>query len=277
MYKQRVSHDGKKKRDSFYQHQEARKQEKNQMGLLTMDDGIVILGSKHIEDEETIRHLMAIAQYVIQEAQLLAFNSYEEEMNFFCFNSTEVESVGKPLYMQVLFGLPLNILFDPWKSEDFKGNWGSAVKTSAGYNWRLTRPNSNCNGRPTFIRTMITKGSSTQEHGRCGLYVIVDCSGLMTYELVTPLDCNASGEDNKKEKVQKHLLVLVWTLKKLSLPLKKLILVAEESQYLLQTEVEEKEWGTPMKEEEETQASSKTYKTQIASRRRRDLLKLSIR
>ncbi|GKD06810.1 ribonuclease H-like domain-containing protein [Tanacetum coccineum] len=34
-------HNGKKKRDSFYQHQEAGKQEKNQMGLLTMDDGIV--------------------------------------------------------------------------------------------------------------------------------------------------------------------------------------------------------------------------------------------
>ncbi|GJW90578.1 hypothetical protein Tco_0168131 [Tanacetum coccineum] len=33
-------HDGKKKRDSLYQHQEAGKQEKNQMGLLTMDDGI---------------------------------------------------------------------------------------------------------------------------------------------------------------------------------------------------------------------------------------------
>ncbi|GJX45767.1 hypothetical protein Tco_0262443 [Tanacetum coccineum] len=32
------------KRDSFYQHQEAGKQEKNQMGLLTMDDGIVNLG-----------------------------------------------------------------------------------------------------------------------------------------------------------------------------------------------------------------------------------------
>ncbi|GKC81010.1 hypothetical protein Tco_1136727, partial [Tanacetum coccineum] len=34
------THDGKKGRDSFYQHQEAGKQEKNQMGLLTMDDGI---------------------------------------------------------------------------------------------------------------------------------------------------------------------------------------------------------------------------------------------
>ncbi|GJW95825.1 hypothetical protein Tco_0175497 [Tanacetum coccineum] len=34
-----------------------------------------------------------------------------------------------------------------------QGNWGSAVKTSAGYNWRNTSPNSNCNGGPTFIRT----------------------------------------------------------------------------------------------------------------------------
>ncbi|GJV39303.1 putative ribonuclease H-like domain-containing protein [Tanacetum coccineum] len=38
-----------------------------------------------------------------------------------------------------------------------QGNWGSAVKTSASYNWRTTRPNSNCNSGPTFIRTVITK------------------------------------------------------------------------------------------------------------------------
>ncbi|GJU58826.1 putative ribonuclease H-like domain-containing protein [Tanacetum coccineum] len=43
-------------------------------------------------------------------------------------------------------------------SHAVKGNWGSAVKTSASYNWRTTRPNSNCNGGPTFIRTVITKG-----------------------------------------------------------------------------------------------------------------------
>ncbi|GJU16719.1 retrovirus-related pol polyprotein from transposon TNT 1-94 [Tanacetum coccineum] len=32
------THDGKKRKDSFYQHQEAGKQKKNQIGLLTMDD-----------------------------------------------------------------------------------------------------------------------------------------------------------------------------------------------------------------------------------------------
>ncbi|GJX48765.1 ribonuclease H-like domain-containing protein [Tanacetum coccineum] len=46
------THDGKKKRDSFYQYQEAGKQEKNQMLLLTMDDGIVNWG-EHTENEET--------------------------------------------------------------------------------------------------------------------------------------------------------------------------------------------------------------------------------
>ncbi|GKC11148.1 hypothetical protein Tco_1007930, partial [Tanacetum coccineum] len=53
------THDGKKKRDSFYRHQEAVKQEKNQMGLLTMDDGIVNWG-EHTEVKETNDALMAI-------------------------------------------------------------------------------------------------------------------------------------------------------------------------------------------------------------------------
>ncbi|GJS12346.1 hypothetical protein Tco_0369142 [Tanacetum coccineum] len=38
-------------------------------------------------------------------------------------------------------------------SNAVKGNWGSAVKTSAGYNWRNSKPNSNCDSGPTFIRT----------------------------------------------------------------------------------------------------------------------------
>ncbi|GJZ16859.1 ribonuclease H-like domain-containing protein [Tanacetum coccineum] len=32
------------------------------------------------------------------------------------------------------------------------GNWGTTVKTSASYNWRKTRPNSNCNSGYNFIR-----------------------------------------------------------------------------------------------------------------------------
>ncbi|GKA24982.1 ribonuclease H-like domain-containing protein [Tanacetum coccineum] len=52
--------DGKKKRDSIYQNQDAGKQEKNQLGLLTMDDGIVNWG-EHTEEEEINHALMAIS------------------------------------------------------------------------------------------------------------------------------------------------------------------------------------------------------------------------
>ncbi|GJW12734.1 putative reverse transcriptase domain-containing protein [Tanacetum coccineum] len=69
------THDGKKKRDSFYQHQEAGKQEKNQMGLLTMDDGIVNWG-EHTEDEETksCTHVYSVPVLGDQEVQLLAYS-----------------------------------------------------------------------------------------------------------------------------------------------------------------------------------------------------------
>ncbi|GJT06131.1 putative ribonuclease H-like domain-containing protein [Tanacetum coccineum] len=38
-------------------------------------------------------------------------------------------------------------------SHAVKENWGSAVKTSAGYNWRNSKPHSNCDSGPTFFRT----------------------------------------------------------------------------------------------------------------------------
>ncbi|GJQ94736.1 hypothetical protein Tco_0005875 [Tanacetum coccineum] len=39
-----------------------------------------------------------------------------------------------------------------------QGNWGTTVKTTAGYNWRNSKLNSNCDSGPTFIRTMNAKG-----------------------------------------------------------------------------------------------------------------------
>ncbi|GKG48550.1 hypothetical protein Tco_0512697, partial [Tanacetum coccineum] len=54
------TNDGKKKRDSVYQDQAAGKQEKNQMGLLTIDDGVVNWG-EHTEEEETNHALMAFS------------------------------------------------------------------------------------------------------------------------------------------------------------------------------------------------------------------------
>ncbi|GJY25148.1 hypothetical protein Tco_0399874, partial [Tanacetum coccineum] len=43
-------------------------------------------------------------------------------------------------------------------SHAIKENRGSTVKTSAGYNWRNSKPNSNCDSGPTFIRTVNDKG-----------------------------------------------------------------------------------------------------------------------
>ncbi|GJU25304.1 putative ribonuclease H-like domain-containing protein [Tanacetum coccineum] len=119
------THDGKKKRDSFYQHQEAGKQEKNQMGLLTMDDGIVNWG-EHTEAEETNHALMAISssnERLIDSGMSsnskvgLGFEiqsnnevlSYEEEMNFSVFNCSKEDSSGKPVYSRFT------------KTNDFKG------------------------------------------------------------------------------------------------------------------------------------------------------------
>ncbi|GJZ98597.1 putative ribonuclease H-like domain-containing protein [Tanacetum coccineum] len=62
-YTAKGTHDGKKKRDSLYQYQEAGKQEKNQMGLLTIDDGIL----KTLCDEQ-------MNQLGDQEAQILTYS-----------------------------------------------------------------------------------------------------------------------------------------------------------------------------------------------------------
>ncbi|GKB67404.1 hypothetical protein Tco_0928816, partial [Tanacetum coccineum] len=45
--------------------------------------------------------------------------------------------------------------FSPVRTQ---GNWGTAVMTSAGYNWRNTRPISNCNSGSNLVRTIHAKG-----------------------------------------------------------------------------------------------------------------------
>ncbi|GJU77913.1 hypothetical protein Tco_1274983 [Tanacetum coccineum] len=64
------------------------------------------------------------------------------------------------------------------------GNWGSAVKTSAGYNWRNSNPNSNCDSGPTFIRTVNAKGSSTEEHDEDVELIVVPSAVKNTEEKV---------------------------------------------------------------------------------------------
>ncbi|GJW77151.1 putative ribonuclease H-like domain-containing protein [Tanacetum coccineum] len=52
------------------------------------------------------------------------------------------------------------------------GNWGSAVKTSASYNWRNSRPNFHYNSGPTFIRTVNAKGPQGRPKRRKGMVLL---------------------------------------------------------------------------------------------------------
>ncbi|GKE68576.1 hypothetical protein Tco_1526648 [Tanacetum coccineum] len=58
-----------------------------------------------------------------------------------------------------------------------QGNWGTAVKTSAGYNWRRTRPISNYNSGSNFIRTINDHPLKNMEDR--GIFDS-RCSGYMT-------------------------------------------------------------------------------------------------
>ncbi|GJV58449.1 putative ribonuclease H-like domain-containing protein [Tanacetum coccineum] len=111
------THDGKKKRDSFYQHQEAGKQEKNQMGLLTMDDGIVNWG-EHTKVEETNHALMAISssnELGDQEAQILAYSQAVKKLEAqMYFQNHELSSKMK--------GLTFQKTLDSWKDSS-KNLW----------------------------------------------------------------------------------------------------------------------------------------------------------
>ncbi|GKF12031.1 hypothetical protein Tco_0049957, partial [Tanacetum coccineum] len=93
-------------------------------------------------------------------------------------------------------------------SHDVKGNWGTAVKTLAGYNWRKTRPNFNYDSRSNFVKTVITKGSSTEDHGYNGFPKTIWTSSdqiedIKSYYLKTEVQDNSSVAQSVKLKVVK--------------------------------------------------------------------------
>ncbi|GJS34103.1 hypothetical protein Tco_0532485 [Tanacetum coccineum] len=73
-------------------------------------------------------------------------------------------------------------------SHAVKGNWSTAVKTSAGYNWRGTRPNSNYNSGSNFVRTVNVKGPQGRPKPK-------KAWGQMTGKRITWQICkNANGD-----------------------------------------------------------------------------------
>ncbi|GJU53906.1 hypothetical protein Tco_1227620 [Tanacetum coccineum] len=114
--------------------------------LLTMDDGVVNWGEHTLEDEPV--QLIAVRQNV---------NSIRPNVNTGRANVNSVRQNVNSVRSNVNTGKtkqPIHTCnsnsFSPVRPQ---GNWGTAVKTSAGYNWRKTRPNSNCNSGSNFIRT----------------------------------------------------------------------------------------------------------------------------
>ncbi|GJY11588.1 putative ribonuclease H-like domain-containing protein [Tanacetum coccineum] len=129
--------------------------------------------------------------------------SYEEEMNRTVFKCTKEDFLNKPLYSRFsktnnFKGVPHPLYGDytPKPQEEIDDSltnvntgrskqpvptnntnnfspvrpqvvcWAMLIKTSVGYNWRGTRPNSNHNSGSNFVRT-----DHHQEHGGRGLYL----------------------------------------------------------------------------------------------------------
>ncbi|GJT78015.1 ribonuclease H-like domain-containing protein [Tanacetum coccineum] len=341
------THDGKKKRDSFYQHQEAGKQEKNQMGLLTMDDGIVNWG-EHTEDEETNHALMAISsssevslcsktcidsyntiktlcdeqmnQLGDQEAQILAYSqavkkleaqlvtfqkqqlslnekltfqaneiyekdeklkkyrrigmkavkekeqlqktldswkdssknlwrlinsgmsssskiglgyeiksnnevlSYEEEMNFSVFNSTEVDSVGKPLYSRFIktndfkgVPHPLSGDYTPKPQEEIDESFAGSIGTSSEHSVDL---------ESEISRVPQEVIIHSKEHARIEILIvcllsIVDPSAGQEAPSVTQPQPSSTVLRETKQTFRKAILTLVDRVKTLEVALKR--------------------------------------------------------
>ncbi|GJT55747.1 putative ribonuclease H-like domain-containing protein, partial [Tanacetum coccineum] len=137
-------------RPPLYQHQEAGKQEKNHMGLLTMDDGVPhpLSGDYTPKPQEEIDDSLYVKK-MAREAEVkkvVNTGNLMEKPVWTKANRVQDIKFFRPKVNAVSSNVNTIRSRQP-------GNWGSAVKTSAGYNWRNSKPNSNCDSGPTFIRT----------------------------------------------------------------------------------------------------------------------------
>ncbi|GKD47335.1 hypothetical protein Tco_1271980 [Tanacetum coccineum] len=100
-------------------------------------------------------------------------------------------------------------------SHTVKGNWGIAVKTSAGYNWRNTRPNSNCNSGSNFVRTVNAK---------------VDDLLQLVPKLITKVDSLEKELKHTKMTMGKVIVKLVKKVKNIEAVLKRRHVVLTDSE-----------------------------------------------
>ncbi|GJU95337.1 hypothetical protein Tco_1320093 [Tanacetum coccineum] len=156
---------------------EAGKQEEESDGIDDNGDGIVNWENT-LEDEE-INHALKLSAPVVRVAKpVWTKQSGLINANKFCFlkqynlilvnvNSVRpnvntgrvnVNSVKSNVNTGRTNVNPVRPRVNTGSSNVNTGNWGTAVKTSAGYNWRKTRPNSNYDSRSNFVKTVNVKG-----------------------------------------------------------------------------------------------------------------------
>ncbi|GKE34819.1 hypothetical protein Tco_1454141 [Tanacetum coccineum] len=185
-----------KKRDLFYQDQGARKKEHNQNSLLTMNDvNSGMSSNSKVGSGYGIKSNNEVLSYE-EEMNCTVFNCTKEDFIekplYNRFSKTDnLKGVPHPLTgdytpkpqqeidesLSNVYTVRQNVnsvrsnvnIVRPKQpvptsnSNSFslvrpQGNWGTVVKTSTGYNWRNTRPNSNCNSGSNFVRPVNAKG-----------------------------------------------------------------------------------------------------------------------
>ncbi|GJV50289.1 hypothetical protein Tco_1440501 [Tanacetum coccineum] len=149
---------------------EAGKQEEESDGIDDNGDGIVNWENT-LEDEE-INHALKLSAPVVRVAKpVWTKQSGLINANKFCFLKqynlilVNVNSVrpnvntGRVNVNSVKSNVNTGRTnVNPVRPRVNTGNWGTDVKTSAGYNWRKTRPNSNYDSRSNFVKTVNVKG-----------------------------------------------------------------------------------------------------------------------
>ncbi|GJV11504.1 hypothetical protein Tco_1353045 [Tanacetum coccineum] len=167
----------KEERLPFYQDQELERKSKIKLFADYLRKVVVQLGRTYSKGRRDKSALMAISlntEVYIMFLKLalihkLSFKTLcDEQMNQLAkdifgnpsehSSESESEQISVPNEMSASKSVQLNAVRQNVNSvrpndNTGRGNWGTAVKTSAGYNWRRPRPNSNYNSGSNFVRT----------------------------------------------------------------------------------------------------------------------------
>ncbi|GKA36252.1 hypothetical protein Tco_0722743 [Tanacetum coccineum] len=135
---------------NFYEKKMAREAELKKQRVFNTGNGVAKLVWNNANRVNHANH------FVPRPVQLIAVrqnvNSVRPNVNTGRANVNSVRQNVNSVRSNVNTG-SFNINTVKTKQQYLPGHWGTAVKTSAGYNWRRTRPNSNYSSGSNFVRT----------------------------------------------------------------------------------------------------------------------------